>query len=123
MNDHPDSSSSSTTTPNTTQPIPTYFTVFANYCNEILHRYDISNDNEVQHCCSDLLLTFNTLEAWSRSYAILALKNPKSSYKTKSFILSSFLSLLDHRQIIRVAKILGQYERALKYHIILLFIQ
>ena len=124
MNDHPDSSSSSsTTTPNTTKPIPTYFTVFANYCNEILHRYDISNDNEVQHCCSDLLLTFNTLEAWSRSYAILALKNPKSSYKTKSFILSSFLSLLDHRQIIRVAKILGQYERALKYHIILLFIQ
>lgn len=92
-----------------------FISSFASYCNDLLHRCDITSDNEVQHCCSDLLGALNTLEAWSRKYRLLSIRNPKATYKTKSEIIDAFLSQLDHRQIIRVAKILGQYERALKY--------
>lgn len=91
-----------------------FISSFAAYCNDLLHRCDITSDNEVQHCCSDLLDALNTLEAWSRRYRLLSIRNPKSTYKTKSAIIDSFLSQLDHRQMIRVAKILGQYERSLK---------
>lgn len=90
-----------------------FISTFATYCNDILSRGDIASDNEVQHCCSDLLAAINTLQSWSACYQLLAFRYKKPAYKTKSVVIQSFLSQLNHRQIIRVAKLLGQHERAL----------
>lgn len=91
-----------------------FFETFADYCNDMLSRCDIASDNETQHCCSDLLAAVNTLQSWASCYQLRSLRERKPAYKAKAMVIRYFISLLNHRQIIRVAKLLGQHEMTLK---------
>ena len=68
----------------------------------------------MQHCCSDLLAGLDTLQSWAMTYEYRGKTAENASWKSKGKILNQFLAMIDRRQIIRVAKQLGQYERAIK---------
>ena len=105
----------SSTTPHLEQPpLNPFFSKLADYINSILDHCNASSDNEMQHCCSDLLAGLDTLQSWAMTYEYRGKTAENASWKSKGKILNQFLAMIDRRQIIRVAKQLGQYERAIK---------
>ena len=109
----------SSTTPHLEQqqqqpPSNPFFSKLADYINSILDHCNASSDNEMQHCCSDLLAGLDTLQSWAMTYEYRGKTAENVSWKSKGKILNQFLAMIDRRQIIRVAKQLGQYERAIK---------
>ena len=68
----------------------------------------------MQHCCGDLLAALDTLDSWAMTYEYKGTTTGNSAWQTKGRVLHQFLGMIDRRQVIRVAKLLGQYERAIK---------
>lgn len=89
----------------------------SDYINTVLKKCDILSENEYRHCCSEILVSLNTLKAWRLQYQVMSGRMKDVAWLGE--MLKGFLSLIDRIQVIRVAKILGQYEYALrcvKYH-------
>ena len=94
-----------------------FFVSLSDYINTVLKKCDILSENEYRHCCSEILVSLNTLKAWRLQYQVMSGRMKDVAWLGE--MLKGFLSLIDRIQVIRVAKILGQYEYALrcvKYH-------
>ena len=115
MVDSHDTDSASSTTPRLDQSVVhPFFTKLSDYINSTLGHCDASSDNEMQHCCGDLLAALDTLDSWAMTYEYKGTTTGNSAWQTKGRVLHQFLGMIDRRQVIRVAKLLGQYERAIK---------
>ena len=115
MSDSHDTDSASSTTPRLDQSVVhPFFTKLSDYINSTLGHCDASSDNEMQHCCGDLLAALDTLDSWAMTYEYKGTTTGNSAWQTKGRVLHQFLGMIDRRQVIRVAKLLGQYERAIK---------
>ena len=112
------------------------FGLLATFLNQTLAACDVLSDNETKHCGSEVLATLNTLQAWQLQsqqgiqtnpgqQAIKSLQSMQSNQNNPSNdaakeqawrgeMLRGFLGMIDRAQVVRVAKLLGQFEYALR---------
>ena len=112
------------------------FRLLATFLNQTLAACDVLSDNETKHCGSEVLATLNTLQAWQLQsqqgiqtnpgqQAIKGLQSMQSNQNNPSNdaakdqawrgeMLRGFLGMIDRAQVVRVAKLLGQFEYALR---------
>ena len=112
------------------------FGLLATFLNQTLAACDVLSDNETKHCGSEVLATLNTLQAWQLQsqqgiqtnpgqQAIKGLQSMQSNQNNPSNdaakdqawrgeMLRGFLGMIDRVQVVRVAKLLGQFEYALR---------
>ena len=112
------------------------FGLLATFLNQTLAACDVLSDNETKHCGSEVLATLNTLQAWQLQsqqgiqtnpgqQAIKGLQSMQSNQNNPSNdaakdqawrgeMLRGFLGMIDRTQVVRVAKLLGQFEYALR---------
>ena len=112
------------------------FRLLATFLNQTLAACDVLSDNETKHCGSEVLATLNTLQAWQLQsqqgiqtnpgqQAIKGLQSMQSNQNNPSNdaakdqawrgeMLRGFLGMIDRTQVVRVAKLLGQFEYALR---------
>ena len=112
------------------------FGLLATFLNQTLAACDVLSDNETKHCGSEVLATLNTLQAWQLQsqqgiqtnpgqQAIKGLQSMQSNQNNPSNdaakdqawrgeMLRGFLGMIDRAQVVRVAKLLGQFEYALR---------
>ena len=112
------------------------FGLLATFLNQTLAACDVLSDNETKHCGSEVLATLNTLQAWQLQsqqgiqtnpgqQAIKSLQSMQSNQNNPSNdaakeqawrgeMLRGFLGMIDRTQVVRVAKLLGQFEYALR---------
>ena len=112
------------------------FRLLATFLNQTLAACDVLSDNETKHCGSEVLATLNTLQAWQLQsqqgiqtnpgqQAIKGLQSMQSNQNNPSNdaakdqawrgeMLRGFLGMIDRVQVVRVAKLLGQFEYALR---------
>ena len=112
------------------------FRLLATFLNQTLAACDVLSDNETKHCGSEVLATLNTLQAWQLQsqqgiqtnpgqQAIKSLQSMQSNQNNPSNdaakeqawrgeMLRGFLGMIDRAQVVRVAKLLGQFEYALR---------
>ena len=112
------------------------FGLLATFLNQTLAACDVLSDNETKHCGSEVLATLNTLQAWQLQsqqgiqtnpgqQAIKGLQSMQSNQNNPSNdaakeqawrgeMLRGFLGMIDRAQVVRMAKLLGQFEYALR---------
>ena len=90
-----------------------FFGLLASFLNVTLETCDVLSDNEHKHCCSEVLTTLNTLEAWRLQSQVASDQQKEQAWRGE--MLRGFLGLVDRTQVIRVAKLLGQFEYALRW--------
>ena len=89
-----------------------FFGLLASFLNSTLEACDVLSDNEYKHCCSEVLTMLNTLQAWRLQSQVASEQQKEQAWRGE--MLRGFLGLVDRTQVIRVAKLLGQFEYALR---------
>ena len=89
-----------------------FFGLLASFLNATLESCDVLSDNEHKHCCSEVLTTLNTLQAWRLQNQVASDQQKEQAWRGE--MLRGFIGLVDRTQVIRVAKLLGQFEYALR---------
>ena len=119
FNNQKTSSSLTTTTTtaatsSTTTTLPTihakqipFCQAIAGYLNTVLRECSEVSDDEYKQCCNEILSLRNTFSAWSLEFY-------HSNEVEGSRMLREMAEMIQCEEVIRVAKILGQYEYALR---------
>ena len=89
-----------------------FFGLLATFLNKTLAACDVLSDNEYKHCCGEVLTTLNTLQAWQLQNQVAGEQQKEQAWRSE--MLRGFLGLVNRTQVIRVAKLLGQFEYALR---------